>query len=233
MTAKIIRFWDHFTRRKPTTPEKNRYSIDDGWRDHFAPAARRAGFKGSGRHFRRVVGEFVQTINLQGSRWSGRFAINLGLQPLTIPDVMGKPVDPKTIKEIDCIFRRRLSNDDDADKWWDYTEERSSIEAAVKSAAHLFENRGLDLFDALSGSASPILHLKAADLASETSSFLGFRVSVPLTALALARFRKARGDLEEAAAFARIGLERSTPQFGHRRELEAIASLASEAPKFG
>ena len=62
---------------KFTEPSKlSDYTIENAWRDHFALVAREMGFKGSGRHFRRKDGEFVQAVNLQGSQYGGKFAVN-------------------------------------------------------------------------------------------------------------------------------------------------------------
>ncbi|MEO8374469.1 MAG: DUF4304 domain-containing protein [Sphingomonas bacterium] len=200
------------------------YSITDGWRDYFAPVVRRAGFKGSGRHFSRLAGDFVQTISLQGSRSGGRFAVNLGLQPLAIPDAIGKIVDPTSIKEIDCQFRRRLSQNG-ADQWWDYAPTKESIAKATISAASLFEDAGLLLFGEQSGSEAPFLTITASQLADGVFSFSGFRASVPRIAQDLALLRLAGGDEAEAREFAMIAVERASRQWRMRPELEALLRI--------
>jgi hypothetical protein len=92
-------------------------SLEVAIRKCLAPCLREDGFAGSGRTFRRVLNGWIQVVNVQGSRYGGRFSINLGLQPLAIPDVVGNVPDPKKIREELCEFRRRLS-ESGADQWW-------------------------------------------------------------------------------------------------------------------
>jgi hypothetical protein len=67
------------------------------------------GFTGSGRSFRRLTNGLIQVVNVQGSTYGGQFAINLGVQPITVPDALGNSSDPKKITERLCEFRRRLA----------------------------------------------------------------------------------------------------------------------------
>lgn len=53
----------------------------------FASTLRRCfadGFTGSGRTFRRVAGEWVHVVNVQGSRYGGQFGVNVAVHPLAI-----------------------------------------------------------------------------------------------------------------------------------------------------
>lgn len=202
MAGRIIHFWKRILLardcKKGAANDTQRCTIEQAWREYFAPVVRSAGFKGSGRHFRRVEGEFVQLVNLQGSQWGGAFAVNLGIQPIAYPDVLGRPVDVKTIKEIDCILRRRLSRY--TDKWWSYTDQPESMMGAAKAAALMFSEVGLKLFDEQSGPAAPVFTLAAADFDSVGRSFSGFNIPI----VQLAEIRRARGQVEEANAFAEI-----------------------------
>jgi hypothetical protein len=76
-----------------------------------APAIRAWGYRGSGQHYRRLVGDVVFAINFQKSRANERFYLNLGAQPLSIPDVTEGEPNPTKLKEIDCVFRRRLDGE--------------------------------------------------------------------------------------------------------------------------
>jgi len=187
------------------------YSIDDALRDHFAPVMRRLGFKGSGRNFRRVSGDVFQAINVQGSRYGGMFAVNLGIHPLAIPDFVGKPIDVKKSKEIDCDFRRRLS-ENGCDFWWNYLDTRQSVIEAATAAARAFESHGLPLFDNQAASDGPLFTITPEQFDCEGARPLsGFAFTKARMALSLARLRKAQGKLEECRAFARIGLRPVPP----------------------
>ena len=194
----------------------------DGWREHFAPVIRRAGFKGSGQNFRRAAGDFVQVVNLQGSRGGGKFAVNLGLQPLAIPDVAGRVVDPAAIKECECEFRGRLT-ETGADQWWSYSTTKASIEGAALSAARLFEAIGLPLFEELSAPDSPILTITAAQFADQAFSIPGLRSSKPRTAQTLALLRLAQGKEVEARLFAKLAVDLASSQMQVRPEIVTLA----------
>jgi hypothetical protein len=175
------------------------YTIENAWRDHFAPVARELGFKGAGRHFRRVIGCYVHTLNLQGSQYGGKFAVNLGLQPLDAPDVLGRDVNPKTVKEIECLFRNRLTIDG-CDTWWSYAENAETKIEAVKSAASLLRNDVDDYF-----------YERIQFFENVTSEEIG-RVA-PDVYVALALLREKQHELLEAQKFAKLAVERSSPKY--------------------
>ena len=45
------------------------------------------GFAGSGRTFRRIDNDAVHLVNVQGISCGGRFAINIAVHPLALPDM--------------------------------------------------------------------------------------------------------------------------------------------------
>jgi hypothetical protein len=75
----------------------------------LAPQLRADGFAGSGRTYRRIANSWIQVLNVQGSRHGGSFAINLALRPVGLPDVIGQPVNPKSVTQDACELRRRLA----------------------------------------------------------------------------------------------------------------------------
>ena len=76
------------------------YRIEDAWKEFINPVLRDADFKGSGRNFRRIAGEFVQCVNLQGASYGGSFAINIGIQRLAMLGDPDERVTKNSIKEI-------------------------------------------------------------------------------------------------------------------------------------
>lgn len=179
--------------------EPSDYTIENAWRDNFAPVVRELGFKGSGRHFRRVDGEFAQTVNLQGSQYGGKFAVNLGLQPVSIPNEVGETVDPKTIKEIECVFRSRLTYDA-RDTWWPYGDDPESKKNAAISAARLFREKALNHFQ------------ERAQFAEQISpEEIG--ITGPGIYVALALLRERHGQIEQAKQFAQLAMGRGVSKY--------------------
>src|SRR5690349_16195238 len=107
----------------------------DVLKSEFAPKLRELGFTGSGQHFRRVRGEIINAINIQGNKYGGSCAVNLGLHltflPLNWRNVLP---DPRKIKEIECEFRTRLSRDMKSGYWWKYGR---ALASSTKSARDL------------------------------------------------------------------------------------------------
>lgn len=171
-------------------------TIEDAWRDHFAPRLRSLGFKGSGRHFRKLDKDFVRTVNLQGSQYGRRFVVNLGLQPLGIPNVIGEHVDPKKIKEIECAFRYRLS-ENGCEVWWPYTSDPKTMVRAACDAADLFERRAQEYLDE-----------QVEFILTVTPEGLGR--TLPTDYVEFALLREAQGDLVQARAFVEKAVERAS-----------------------
>ena len=185
-------------------PPPSPYRLDDALRLHLAPVLRADGFKGSGRNYRRTVNDMVQVVNVQGSRWGGSFAINLGLHPLALPIRSNQPADPGKINEIDCAFRRRL-REDEKDQWWSHDSAESAV-VAVQAAAGVYQRVGRALLERQSGPAAPIWTLRPEELDQASRRLEGFTLyTLREGALAslMTQIRHASGDVAAARAFAR------------------------------
>jgi hypothetical protein len=68
-------------------------------------------YVGRGQTFRRLDGDVVFVISFQKSRWGKRFFMNLGAQPLGIPDQTEAVPATDTIAESDCVFRSPVALD--------------------------------------------------------------------------------------------------------------------------
>lgn len=197
--------------------------LESSIKKHFAPVLRVDGFAGSGRTFRRVLGDLIQVVNVQGSRYGGRFAVNMGIQPLCIPDVVGDTPDPKKISEPSCEFRRRLS-ESGRDQWWEHDAAKESMDAAVKAAAAVYCVKGRPILNAFAGPMSPLMKTTPEAYESGQFDFHGFGSTNVRMALALARYRKARGDVAAAKRFASIGLASVGSGLALLNELRDLAS---------
>ena len=187
----------------PKTPSEapTAYRLEDALKLYLAPALRADEFKGSGRNYRRVYNGVVQALNVQGSRWGGSFAINLGLQPLAIPAILDRPVDPKKIGEIDCVLRRRL-REGETDQWWAHASAETAA-SAVQAAARVYQTVGRALLERQSGPTAPLWTLQPSDFDTAGIRFEGFNNYGSPASLAkiLAKLRHASGEIEAARAF--------------------------------
>lgn len=171
---------------------------------HLAPVLRADGFKGSGSTFRRVRDALIHVLNVQGSRGGGRFYVNLSVQPLSIEDSAHRAPDPKSIKEYECEFRKRLGT------WWDYERTQPSMDAAVINAAGLYESTGRALFDGVTGPDGRLAKFTASEFEGR-EWLLGFGNTSVRMALNMTRLRSAEGRRDEAREFAEAGLRISPP----------------------
>lgn len=184
----------------------DRPSLAKAMQTQLAPTLRRDGFSGTGQRYWRVLGGQCQVVEAQGSRYGGKFAINMGVHPLSVPTRSGDAPEPKRIKEMECMFRTRLAASK-GDQWWDYGRTQASIDEAARDACAVYERVGKAQLDSIAKSDSPINTLTAKAFAARAYNFNGFGNTRILTALTLAQMRKAAGDNKEAAEFARIALE--------------------------
>ena len=200
------------------------YRIEHAWKDFLEPVLREEGFKGSGRNFRCSEHEFVKCVSFQSAQHGGRFAINLGVQPTMIPDVTGNDVNVSKICEIDCEFRRRLT-DGATDQWWSYTQLNSSKIQAAQDAATSLVKFGLPSFARMVGSQSQLLAINPITFAAGAFDFSGFISTKVRMARALALIRLAHGDKGASRAFAALALAEISGSSGSglRAELMELA----------
>lgn len=198
------------------------YRIEHAWRDHLTPVLHSAGFKGSGRHFRRIGKQFAECVSLQGSQSGGRFRVNLGIQPLSIPDVMGNAVDPRKIKEILCEFRGWPS-EEYCDRWWSHSQTKPSMVAAAQNAGIAFERDSLNKFAEMSAADSPLLIIDPVSFNSGLFDFRGFGATEIRMARALSLLRLASGEILASKEFAHIALKNLRIGSALRPELTRLA----------
>jgi hypothetical protein len=197
-------------------------------RDHLSALLKSDGFFGTGRTFRRISGDLIHVVQVQGSRYGSEFAVNLGIQPLCIPDVAGNPPDATRIREELCEFRRRLS-EATGDQWWEHDGSKESMDAAVRAAASIYVTMGRRRFSELSGPESPLHKVTPAQFEAGHYSFSGFGSPKVRMARSLALMRQAAGNPADASAFARIALASLGSATALRAELEALSLMKPQA----
>lgn len=202
-----------------TTPR-----LEAAIKEHLAPQLRADGFTGSGRTYRRVQNGWLQVVSVQGSRYGGSFAINLGLHPLAIPDILGNAPDPKKTTEELCEFRRRLSETEErTDKWWKHEGTPGSMSAAVQDAAATYIKFGRPLLNRITADTADLNTVRAESLVSGSFNFGGFGSTDTRMALALARLRKWQGREQEACEFVEYGLTTLGSATALRGQFQAVA----------
>src|SRR5262245_47071901 len=77
--------------------------------ERFVPLLRSDGFVGTGTTFRRLNGEAIHVVNIQGFRYGGRCCVNQAVHYTFMPTLGEGSVDAKKIKEYQCEFRSRLA----------------------------------------------------------------------------------------------------------------------------
>ncbi len=159
----------------------------------FAPKLRARGFRGSGQNFRKVDGDFVFVVNFQGSLGGDVFYVNLGAQPSFIPTENNTDLNPKSLKEYDCVFRTRVGK---AWHWEMSASEQTHLMAEFDVVQSEFFGRARTLQAAISSDPPETLLKK-----------FSFGATGARTALHLARGSLALGNYEKASALAERGLE--------------------------
>ncbi len=186
----------------------------------LAPLLRTEGFAGSGRRFYKCAGPWIQIVTVQGSRYGGSFAVNLGLHFASAPDPAGNLPDPKKMNETHCEFRRRLSKSN-TDMWWKHETGQTSMLAAVESATAMYAGHGRRYFDL---AIAALTSLTSEALASGNYDLQGFGTTKVRLGLALARIRKLEGRAQESRGFASYGLQHAGSARFLAPELQALAT---------
>ena len=188
----------------------------------FAPVPRADGFKGSGAHFRRVEGERIDAVNVQGSRYGGRCCVNLGVHFTFLPSEGGRAVDPKTLKEYECVFRSRLHEAGEADRWWDYGDDDVATEASAASLVDTYKRRAARFFDKFEPFPDVFERVAPADIGGGARAGVVASLAAPKGALTMARVMSHLGHREKCREFAEAGLRHLGVAVGLKAELERL-----------
>lgn len=182
----------------------------------IGPVLRSLGFRGSGRNFRKVEGDFIFVINCQGSRSGSSFYVNLGAQPTFIP--AEGDADLGKLKEYECVLRRRVGDD-----WpWDMTEERFAalVDAITTTQADFF------------GRAQTLRWALAIDTPDELTRKFSSGTTAARATLHLARAASALGHRNTALALVARGMELAPNRAsGLRDDLEEVRVSCSQTER--
>ncbi len=186
-------------------PRKTFYGV---LRDEFAPELRKLGFKGSGSNFLRIRGDVINAVNIQGNKYGGSSAVNLGLHLAFLPLYWNdQPPDVAKIKEVDCEFRNRLVPKGQSDYWWKYGGLFTSPSKQVNHLIETYHRVGEPAFAKYDTVEKIAEMVSVDDISSNEFIHVFGGITNVRAALTMARVNEHIGELRLAQAFAQVGLE--------------------------
>lgn len=186
------------------------------------PALIADGFRGSGNTYRRILGEVVHIVALQGSKHGGQCCVSLGIHLTFFP---GSP-DAAEITELDCEFRTRLAPPGQSDCWWSYRGTEQEARAAAESILRLYREVGAPYFQSFSIFPDDFIRVTPPMLASNVELPFPRGNTKVRRALALCRIALRAGRRADARQFAAFGLAHIGPAIGLKDEFNKV--LATE-----
>ena len=189
----------------------------------FAPLLRAEGFRGSGNTFRRMNGDRIDIVNVQGSQAGGKCCVNLAVHFAFLPSEGGSPVtDPKKLNEYDCTFRDRLFGGSESDHWWAYGASEAEAEVSVARLIDMYQRRAGSFFRRFEPFPAVFERITPAQIdAGDFSKMPAERTRVG-AALTMARIMKHLGRPDECREFSIVGLKHLGRAVGLKAELEAL-----------
>ena len=189
----------------------------------FSPLLRADGFKGSGNTFRRVKGDRIDIIGVQGSRSAGQCCVNLAVHYSFLPsEGGGRVTDPKKFKEYDCTFRSRLHEATEGDHWWTYGVSDADAEASLSDLIDMYKRRGALFFAKFEPFPDVFGRMTPADIDAGDLSKMPAAMTLPHAAMIMARIMKHLGRAEKCREFAEAGLRHVGRAAGLQWELERL-----------
>jgi len=133
-------------------------------RRDLAPLVHAQGFEAWDGVFRRVAGERIDIVSLQGSRAGRCCCVDLGVHYSFLP-LVGRPecaqADGRRVRAHDCAFRERLRELGESDHWWMYGSDDASAKASADSLVDTYKRRAHLFFARFEPSITP---LQAAEI---------------------------------------------------------------------
>ena len=173
----------------------------------LTPALKSDGFRQAGPTFRRVIGEVIHVINLQGSIRGGQCCVCLGIHLSFLPTVgTNAPCESLKITEPECEFQSRLTPEGQNDHWWSYgTSEQEAVDS-VRSIVEMYRLRAVPYFDQFSCFPADFTRVTPDTPDEQLASHLPPFLTSVRRDLALARIFGHLGDTASAHSYASRGL---------------------------
>jgi hypothetical protein len=189
----------------------------------FSPLLRADGFKGSGNTFRRVKGDRIDVVNVQGSRYGGECCVNVAVHFSFLPsEGGGRVTDPNEFKEYDCTFRDRLHEASESDHWWTYGASDAEAGVSVASLIDMYRRRGALFFGKFDPFPDVFERITPAEMDAGDLSKMPAAMTGVYAALTMARVMEHLGRREKCREFAEVGLRHLGHAVGLKAELERL-----------
>ena len=136
----------------------------------FFPELRELGFKGSGATLRRIQGQMVHVLNVQGSSGAERFYVNLGV---TLGFLGMNGIHSSNLhetKESSCPFHKRLDPPESPGNGWAYGASEEEARRQLQRLAAQWRTEGLSWFAQFQTFPDSFTVLVAAPVSDQTSS---------------------------------------------------------------
>lgn len=174
---------------------------------YLSPRLRELGFKGGGFNFYKQEGHLIETIQIFGDKYGGQGWIEVGFHIDFLPDSFFRPVDPKKIQTIDCIYRHslHLSN---GNQMIDYGTNEDEARFSIDLIYKLITDQGTPYLDLFKNFPSPFDQIELEDLKSNNPEFSKYqlRLDSVITTLNLARINVWLKNDERARLFSEYGI---------------------------
>ncbi len=195
-------------------------------KDEFGPRLREIGFKGSGQNFRRINNEIINIINVQGNKYGGSFAVNLGMHLTFLPNNWSSELpDIKKLKAYECEFVMRLAPNNKADYWWKYEGIAVNPEKKARHLITTYFKYGEENFQAFKSLDDFIKIFTIERLKKDKYAGRLKDKSLVRGALTMARIYEYIGQTQNAKIFANVGLENIGKATTLKPEFERILGL--------
>ena len=189
--------------------------------EQFYPRLKREGFRGAQSTMRRLSGECIHIVNVEGWRYGGERCINVAVAFRFVPET-----DPKRVTEAQCDFGRRLGAAPGSDRWFQFGTTEEEARRAAQTMTDVYFSEAPDFFQRFgrfpdgytSYTADCVVHRPLEELPPLRSRWR----SIPRYALFFARMWLHLGDKSRAQEFAQLGLEHLGKATGLKDEFETM-----------
>lgn len=184
------------------------------------------GFRASGTTYRRILGEVIHVITLQGSTHGGQCCVCLGIHLAFIPTLGAHGAfNPAKITEPECEFRSRLAPAGQSDSWWSYGTTEQEAQASAESILRLYREVGVPYLARFSSFPDDFDHVTPPMLASGSPLPFPKGGTAVRRALILSRIALKTGRITDAKQFAEIGQAQVGPAIGLKDEFRKILAI--------
>lgn len=197
----------------------NLKQLEERIKIRIAPSLREKGFKGTGKHYRRINPDgTINCIVFQSSRYGEEFTVELGFHLDFLPTPMNQCINLKKVTTYDCEFRKRLSLTD-TDKWWSYGVTLKETDEILETVLSEIYTVGEQYFEIMGIEMSKIKYFSIEDL-HEHIKLYGGTTEIRMI-LFIARYFTKKEEYDLADKWIEIGLS-------HKRSNDHFDKLFNE-----